>query len=138
MEVRLNLLRSKTAGERMMMAFDLSEFANRMSEAGVRARYPEASEREVFLRAAALRLPRDLMIRAYGWIPTSTPAKAVARLLEVLDRMEVPYEIGGSVASSLQAIPRITLDVDVVVDMKRDQIEDFAAEMAGEFMPMLV
>jgi hypothetical protein len=69
MEVWLDLLRSKTGGERMMMAFELSEFANRMSEAGVRARYPEASEREVFLRAAALRLPRDLMIRAYGWDP---------------------------------------------------------------------
>lgn len=52
-----------------MMALDLSELAIRMSEAGVRAQFPEASEREVFLRAAARRLPRDLMIRAYGWDP---------------------------------------------------------------------
>ena len=51
------------------MAFELSDFAVRMAESGVRARYPEASEREVFLRSAALRLPRDLMIRAYGWDP---------------------------------------------------------------------
>lgn len=40
-----------------------------MAESGVRANHPEASEREIFLRAAALRLPRDLMIRAYGWDP---------------------------------------------------------------------
>jgi hypothetical protein len=69
LEVWHHLLRSKSPGERLMMALDLSELAIRMSEAGVRAQFPEASEREVFLRAAARRLPRDLMIRAYGWDP---------------------------------------------------------------------
>jgi hypothetical protein len=53
----------------MSMALAMTEFAIRVSESGVRARYPNASEREVFLRAAALRIPRDLMIRAYGWDP---------------------------------------------------------------------
>jgi len=51
------------------MAFELSDFAVRVAESGVRARYPDASEREIFLRSAALRLSRDLMIRAYGWDP---------------------------------------------------------------------
>jgi hypothetical protein len=69
MEVWTELLRRKTPGERIAIAFELSEFAIRMSESGVRARYPDASEREVFLRAAALRLPRELMLRAYGWDP---------------------------------------------------------------------
>jgi hypothetical protein len=73
MEVWLELLRRKTPGERMAMAFELTDFALRMAESGVRARYPGASEREVFLRAAALRLPRDLMIRAYGWDPGESP-----------------------------------------------------------------
>jgi len=40
-----------------------------LAEAGVRLRYPIISEREAFLRAAALRIPRDLMIKAYGWDP---------------------------------------------------------------------
>lgn len=69
MEIWLGLLRRKTPGERIAIAFDLSDFAVRLSESGVRARFPEASEREIFLRSAALRLPRDLMIRAYGWDP---------------------------------------------------------------------
>jgi hypothetical protein len=71
MQVWLDVLRQKTPGERILMVFELCDFAIRMSEAGVRARYPEASDREVFLRAAALRVPRDLMIRAYGWDPES-------------------------------------------------------------------
>jgi hypothetical protein len=69
MEVWLEVLRNKRPGERMQIALDLTELAIRVSESGVRARYPNASEREVFLRAPALRIPRDLMIRAYGWDP---------------------------------------------------------------------
>ena len=69
MEVWLGLLRAKTPGERIAIAFDLTDFALRMAESGVRARHPEASEREIFLRAASLRLPRAFMIRAYGWDP---------------------------------------------------------------------
>jgi hypothetical protein len=69
MEVWIKILRSKAPGERMAMALAMTEFAIRVSESGVRARYPDASEREGFLRAAALRIPRDLMIRAYGWDP---------------------------------------------------------------------
>jgi hypothetical protein len=69
MEIWMNLLRQKTPGERIAKVFELTDFAFEMAESGVRARYREASEREIFLRAAALRLPRDLMIRAYGWDP---------------------------------------------------------------------
>lgn len=69
MEVWLDILRRKTPGERIAMALEMSEFAARLSESGVRVRHPNASEREIFLRSAALRLPRELMIRAYGWDP---------------------------------------------------------------------
>ncbi len=69
MEVWLDLLRAKTPGERIEMAFQLTAFAIQMAESGVRASCPEASEREIFLRTAALRIPRDLMIKAYGWDP---------------------------------------------------------------------
>ncbi len=75
MEVWMQMLREKTPGERIAMAFEMTEFAVRVMESGVRARYPNASEREIFLRSAALRLPRDLMIRAYGWDP-ETPIPA--------------------------------------------------------------
>jgi len=73
MEVWMELLRRKSSGERIEMAFELTDFALRMAESSVRVRYPGASEREIFLRAAALRLSRDLMIRAYGWDPGGSP-----------------------------------------------------------------
>lgn len=69
MEVWRELLRRKTPGERIDAALQLSEFALRMNEAGVRAAYPEASEQEVRIRAAARHLPRELVLAAYGWVP---------------------------------------------------------------------
>jgi hypothetical protein len=71
MEVWLDLLRRMTPGEKLAATLNLSAFALQMSEAGVRSLHPLASDREVFLRAAARRLPRDLMIRVYGWDPES-------------------------------------------------------------------
>ncbi len=63
----------------------------------------------------------------------SIPAEAVARLLEVLDRMEIRYQVGGSVASSSHGVPRTTLNIDLVVDLQPEQIEAFVAELKGEF-----
>jgi hypothetical protein len=60
-------------GEKIEMVFEVTEFAMQMAESGMRTRFPEASEREIFLRCTALRVPRDLMIRAYGWDPEEHP-----------------------------------------------------------------
>ncbi len=73
MKVWDDILRAKTGSERLQICFQLTELALKMTEAGVRERYPQASEREIFLRCAALRIPRDLMIRAYGWDPEEHP-----------------------------------------------------------------
>jgi hypothetical protein len=63
----------------------------------------------------------------------STAPEGFSRLLEVPDRMEIPYAVGGSVASSSHGIPRTTLDIDIVVDLKPEQIGEFAAELGGDF-----
>jgi hypothetical protein len=61
----------------------------------------------------------------------SSLAEAFAALLATLDRMGIPYEVGGSVASSAHGIPRTTLDVDLVVDLKPANIEAFARGRAA-------
>ena len=63
----------------------------------------------------------------------SPVAQALARLIEVLDRMEVRYALAGSVASSAHGAPRTTMDVDLVVDLRPGQIDEFADELRQEF-----
>jgi len=69
MEVWLELLRQKAPGERLATTLGLADLALKMAEAEVRKTDPQAPDREVFLRVAALHLPRQLMIRAYRWDP---------------------------------------------------------------------
>ena len=63
------LQRQRSPAQKLEDVFELSEWMFELQKAGVRLRYPDAGEREVFLRAAALRIPRELMINAYGWDP---------------------------------------------------------------------
>ena len=64
---------------------------------------------------------------------TASPADAVGRVLGVLDRLEIPYLAGGSVASSVHGISRPTLDLDIVADLRPDQADEFAALLQPDF-----
>lgn len=50
----------------------------------------------------------------------------------VFSRLEVPYLIGGSFASSLYGEPRSTNDIDIVVDLEQSQVAPLARELAAE------
>ena len=69
LEVLIELSRRLTPGERFERMFELNQMMEELSREDVRRLYPNAGEREVFLRTAARRLGRDLMIKAYGWDP---------------------------------------------------------------------
>ena len=62
-----------------------------------------------------------------------TPAEALAHLLDILDRMEIPYLVGGSVASSIHGITRPTMDADIVADLKSEQVEEFVSMLKVDF-----
>jgi hypothetical protein len=69
MEVWLELLRQMPAGEKLAVVLSGAQFVLQLYEMGVRRMHPQASDQEVLLRVAARHLPRELMIRAYGWDP---------------------------------------------------------------------
>ena len=69
LEVFIELHRRMTPSQKLAAVFEMSEMLLRMSLADVKKQYPEANEREVFLRMAARQLDRQTMLRAYGWHP---------------------------------------------------------------------
>jgi hypothetical protein len=73
LEVFIQLHRELTPSQRLTRVFELNEFHEGLQRASVKAMYPEADEREVFLRVAARRLDREIMIKAYGWDPDEHP-----------------------------------------------------------------
>ena len=50
-----------------------------------------------------------------------------------LDRCGIPYTVGGSLASSMSGEPRASLDADVVVQIRPDQIDDFVSLLGEAF-----
>jgi hypothetical protein len=69
MEVWLELQRSMPAGDKLAAVLNAAQFVLQMYEMGVRKLYPQASDAEVRVRVAARHLPRNLVVRAYGWYP---------------------------------------------------------------------
>lgn len=63
----------------------------------------------------------------------ASTSDAIQRVLQVLDQVGVPYLIGGSVASSIHGISRPTMDVDLVADLKPNQVEELAAALEPDF-----
>lgn len=52
---------------------------------------------------------------------------------QTLERIGIPYAVGGSFASSLHGVMRSTLDVDIVADMKLEHIQPLVAALSKEF-----
>ncbi|MEZ5064059.1 MAG: hypothetical protein R3B81_04950 [bacterium] len=67
---------------------------------------------------------------------TSERSEAVSVLLhvvDVLDRLRIPYHVGGSFASSVHGTPRQTQDVDIVVDLAPSAVDDLVEAFSGDF-----
>ena len=62
-----------------------------------------------------------------------TPREAFSRILEVLDQMEIPYLVGGSIASAVHGIARPTMDTDLVVDLPVAKTDEFAELLRPDF-----
>jgi hypothetical protein len=67
LEVFLDLQRKMSPSEKLEQVFQANAMMRALAEADVRRLYPDAGDREVFLRAAARRLGPELMKKVYGW-----------------------------------------------------------------------
>lgn len=54
-------------------------------------------------------------------------------LTQTLEKLGIVYWIGGSMASSIYGLPRSTQDVDLVAELKEEQVNDLVAALESEF-----
>src|ERR1700680_284387 len=57
--------------------------------------------------------------------------RTLTPIVEMLEQLNVPYHIGGSVASSIYGEARPTQDVDIIADMKLSHVRPFI-KLIGE------
>jgi hypothetical protein len=59
--------------------------------------------------------------------------KAALEVAGVFEDLQIPYLLGGSLASSLYGIPRTTRDADLVADLRPEHVLPLASALAGRF-----
>jgi hypothetical protein len=64
--LQFRIYASWTPAQKLARMQELWDQGRALSLAGLRLRYPQASEDELFLREAALRLGDELMVKVYG------------------------------------------------------------------------
>ena len=64
--VLLELYRKMSPQEKFERTFELSEFIRNVCESGIRSKFPEASEHEIFLRLTERTLGPELFRKVYG------------------------------------------------------------------------
>ena len=65
--------------------------------------------------------------------PNDELADALRPLLQVFQDLDIAYRIGGSIASSLWGRARATLDVDLVAQLKPDQVRPLCAALEAAY-----
>ena len=65
--IQLEAWRRMTPAQKLRI--ELVRASEELARAGIRERHPDADEREVELRLAALRMDRSTMIRLFDWDP---------------------------------------------------------------------
>ena len=55
------------------------------------------------------------------------------KVVKVFEKLGIAYYIGGSLASSAYGIARATLDVDIIADIKSEQVSDIFDSLNEEF-----
>jgi len=55
------------------------------------------------------------------------------RVAATFERLDIPYLVGGSLASSLHGLPRATQDVDFVADLEADDVDRFISGLGAGF-----
>lgn len=58
-----------SGARKLALVSQLTLAAEELARAGIRERYPAATEREIELHLGALRLDRETMIRVFAWDP---------------------------------------------------------------------
>ena len=61
------------------------------------------------------------------------PSEFLLHIAGLLERLGIPYHVGGSVASSAHGMYRASADIDFVIDPTRDQLDALAQALGSEF-----
>jgi hypothetical protein len=61
------------------------------------------------------------------------PIEVTLKVTGILEKLNIPYVIGGSLASTLYGMVRTTQDSDIITEMRLEHIQPFLSALQNEF-----
>lgn len=133
LQVRMWRLASPT--RKMHMLAELNATLRTLALAGLRARYPQATQTELHRRLAEILLGENAACKLSGEvIMQGEPLEVTLKVTQVLERLGIAHLIGGSLASALYGMVRSTQDVDIIAEMRPEHIQPFVSALQDEFL----
>jgi len=135
---------------RLLRALPLTQKAGRIAQwtkgcwelnlSGIKQRYPNASPSKIrceFARATLGEIVPDAILwhicQQNTSIVLSDPISLALDIAQILNRLDIPYLVGGSVASAMLGESRATEDIDLVADLSPGKITSLIQALVPRF-----
>jgi hypothetical protein len=66
-------------------------------------------------------------------LPEPDVLASVAPVVDVIERLKVPYHIGGSVAMLAYGLPRSSADVDLIAELRLEHVDAFVGQLDADY-----
>lgn len=135
------LWRQLTPQQRVQRAIAFNQAVRELVISGIQHQYPQATtaliRRELIKRRFGekwvARLESSIIQHNVPEIVIANPIALARKIAEILESLDIPYMVGGSVASSLFGENRATEDLDLVLSISLPQAQQLIARMEKEF-----
>lgn len=132
------LLQKLTPKEKVIRTINFNQAIRRLAISGINTQYKKSTS--TFLRQEYIkrRLGSEwiqLLSDSYNWdsLVIQDPIWLALKIAEILEPLEIPYVVGGSVASSLLGENRATQDLDLVINISVEQAPQLINSLSPEF-----
>lgn len=126
----IELQRRRTPGQQIQRALEMTRLVRSMFAANLRQEDPAITEPEIRRRMVAAYYGADIGEAGGGMNEVHS---AFRELMTAFQEMELPYAVGGSIASAAHGIARSVQNVDLVVDLRSEEPFTLAGRLAGSF-----
>jgi len=132
------LLRQLTPQQKVQRTCTFNQAVRRLAISGIKNQYPNATEakvRQEFIKRCLGAEWIEVLSDSKDWgeLVIADPIELAQKIASILLPLNIPYVVGGSVASSLLGENRSTQDLDLVIDLESRTAQRLIDAMSGEF-----
>lgn len=131
------LLRQLTPLQLCQRTRNFNLAVRRLALVGIKNQHPNATPAQIRQEFVKRCLGAEWLFilnnQTWSELVIQDPISLARKIADILELLDIPYMVGGSVASSLLGESRATLDLDLAIALNATQAQQLLAAMQGDF-----